>query len=51
MVFLSQEIKTKVVSTIQSRCNLIYFPTLDKKNLIASINDIPLEKDYAFLFN
>ena len=32
--------KTKVVSTIQSRCNLIYFPTLDKKNLINSITDV-----------
>ncbi len=42
-IFIARD-KTKVVSTIQSRCNLIYFPTLDKKNLIASITDIPLEK-------
>lgn len=41
-LFIARDI-TKVVSTIQSRCNLIYFPTISKEALLEEIPEIPLE--------
>lgn len=42
-LFLARDLG-KVVSTIKSRCSLVYFPTLDKEALIASLEDI-VEED------